>query len=163
MSILTRVRDLWQRHVGTAGSDPVWDEQEQAEQAPTETMPAATPTEPHGIATPETLAAIREQAEADARAAQEAATTWQEADPVASLPVAALPDAPPMPPSDLSRAMVSQIPSPPLNDRNFGWRHDYADYLRRVGVATGTSTDLEHTMAWGIPALLPGDGTGEAL
>jgi hypothetical protein len=68
-----------------------------------------------------------------------------------------------MPPSGLSRIMVSQIPSPPLNDRNFEWTHKYADYMRRVGAATGTSTDLEHTMAWGLPALEPGDGTGVAL
>jgi len=123
--------------------------------------PAAPAYEPHGIDTPETLARIRAQAEADAAAAQDAAQA--QASPVASRPVAPLPEPPPMPPSELSRAMVTLIPSPPVNDRNFSWAHEYADYMRRIGVATGTTTELEHTMAWRVPALPAGDGTGEAL
>jgi len=115
---------------------------------------------PHGIDTPEVLAAIRAQAYADALAAQETEPTVTGRVPV---PPSRPAPPPPMPPADLSRIMVAQIPPPPVNDRNFGWRHEYADYMRRAGVATGTSTDLEHTMAWGIPALKPGDGTGDPL
>lgn len=127
---------------------------------------ATSPTavyEPHGIDTPETLAAIWAKAQADGEVAQESAMAWQAADPIASLPVTPMPEAPPMPPSELSRAMVSQIPDPPANDRNFSWAHQYADYMRRVAVATGTSTNLEHTTAWSVPALQPGDGTGVRL
>lgn len=164
MRLLDRFREYLRRHNDlSAGRDPVWDDA--PEQAPTQTMPAQA-YEPHGIDTPEKLAEIRARAEADALAAQESAQTeaWGEWDkPGEPAPLVPAHEPPPMPPSELSRAMVSQIPDPPVNDRNFGWRHDYADYLRRVGVATGTSTDLEHTMAWGIPALKPGDGTGKPL
>ena len=159
MNIFDRIREyLRRRNDLSAGRDPVWDYA--PGQAPTVTLPAA-PYEPHGIDTPETLAALREKAEADARAAQESAQTeaWGEwDDPAGPAPLVPAHEPPPMPPSGLSRIMVAQIPSPPPNDRNFAWTHEYADYMRRVGVATGTSTDLEHTMAWGIPALKP-DGT----
>lgn len=167
MKLFDRIREYLKRHDDlSAGRDPVWDD------TPTAAMPVAAedaPTityAPHGIDTPEKLAEIRAQAEADARAAHESAETgprgeWD--DPAGPAPLVPAHDPPPMPPSELSRAMVSQIPDPPVNDRNFGWRHDYADYLRRVGVATGTTTDLEHTMAWGMPALKPGDGSGIPL
>ena len=137
--------------------------------AETDTQTAVLPSvpyKPHGIDTPATLAEIVAQAQADALAAQESAQTeqWGEWDEPAG-PALLVPahEPPPMPPSGLSSIMVAQIPAPPPNDRNFGWTHEYADYMRRVGVATGTSTDLEHTMAWGIPALKPGDGTGVRL
>ncbi len=168
MKIFDRIREYLRRHNDlSAGRDPVWDDA--AGQAPTETMPAAAPAityEPHGIDTPEKLAEIKAQAEADALAAQASAATeaWGEWDePADPAPLVPAHEPPPMPPSGLSRIMVAQIPSPPPNDRNFEWTHKYADYMRRVGVATGTSTDLEHTMAWGMPALKPGDGTGVRL
>lgn len=168
MSILTRIFQRRGRH---ADLIPEWDDsydpgyadrledehmaQIRAEQA-TVTMPAPVPAYSPEIR--EAAAAIVAQAAAET--AQAAAQAWQQADPIVSLPVA---PPPPMPPADLSRAMVSQIPDPPVNDRNFGWTHEYADYMRRVGVATGTSTELEHTMAWGVPALPPGDRTGTRL
>jgi hypothetical protein len=162
--IFDRIREYLRRHNDlSAGRDPVWDEV--AGQAPTQTMPAAS-YEPHGIDSRETLAGIIAKAQADALAAQESAQTeqWGEWDePAGPAPLVAAHEPPPMPPSDLSRIMVAQIPAPPANDRNFEWTHKYADYMRRVGVATGTSTDLEHTMAWGMPALKPGDGTGVRL
>jgi hypothetical protein len=169
MRLLTWVRERFQRRaILTAGRDPVWDDADVWRPMAAPVTGEVTITyEPHGIDTPETLAALREKAEADALAAQASAQTeqwgtWDE--PGTPLAPAAEPGPPPpMPPSDLSRAMVSQIPFPPPNDRNFDWTHKYADYMRRVGVATGTSTDLEHTMAWGVPALEPGDGTGVKL
>ena len=161
MKIFDRIREyLRRRNDLSAGRDPVWDAP--PEQAPTQTMPATD----YDPAIKAKAAEIVARAEAEAQAAHASAETepWGEWDqPAAPAPLVPAHEPPPMPPSELSRAMVSQIPDPPVNDRNFGWRHDYADYLRRVGVATGTTTDLEHTMAWGIPALKPGDGTGKPL
>jgi hypothetical protein len=178
VNIFDRIREyLRRRNDLSAGRDPVWDD------APTATMPAPVPAAepackacshldygpcgcPRDCGWPSCMgeraraAAAAIVAQAEAEQAQAAAKAWREADPIVSLPAA---PPPPMPPSDLSRIMVSQLPSPPPNDRNFAWTHQYADYMRRVGVATGTSTDLEHTMAWGMPALEPGDGTGVRL
>jgi len=138
--------------------EPEWDEQ------PTAALPAPA-YRPHGIDTPETLAALKARAEAEARAASAEAARRGERDKPGRIPEPPpLPaPLPPMPPADLSRVMVSQIPDPPVNDRNFGWAREYAEYMRRVGVATGTATKWEHTMAWRVPALPPGDGTGEQL
>lgn len=164
MRLWTRIREYLKRHNDlNAGRDPVWDAA--PEQAPTETMPAAV-YEPHGIDTPETLAALREKAEADARAAQESAQTeqWGEWDqPAAPAPLVPAHEPPPMPPSGLSRIMVSQIPSPQPGDLSYDAAHNMADYLRRIGVATGTTTDLEQTGMWALNALEPGDGSGVQL
>jgi hypothetical protein len=169
MSIWTRVRERFHRRYDIIGRayvperyTPAGDLPVAAEDTPTATMPAPD----YDPAIKAKLAELKAQAEADALAAQASAQTetwgtWDQ--PIGPAPSVPAHEPPPMPPSGLSRAMVSQIPSPPANDRNFSWTHEYAEYMRRVGVATGTATDLEHTMAWGVPALKPGDGTGERL
>ena len=167
------IREFFRRDYGRRGTDaapagragnlePAWDDR--AEDTPTAALPAPA-YRPHGIDTPETLAALKARAVAEARAASAETARWGERDKPRRVPEPPLLPAPPppMPPSDLSRAMVSQIPDPPANDRNFGWAREYAEYMRRVGVATGTATKWEHTTAWRVPALPPGDGTGEAI
>lgn len=130
-----------------------------AEDTRTATMPSPVPYEPHGIDTPEVLAALREQAEADARAAREAATqqwgTWDEP----GTPLAP----PPMPPGDLSQVMVNQIIYPDPADLSYDKDRKYRELYKRTGVATGTRASQEDTGVWALPALEPGDGTGAPL
>ena len=127
---------------------------------------AALASEPHGIATAETLQMILDRAHAEAEAA--AAEPWGDWDqPGSGLgEVPAYEPAPPPPPypGDLSNIMVHQIdyPDPSEYDGPDKDRH-YRDMLRRVGVATGTHTSLEDTGMWPRIALEPGDGTGRAL
>ncbi len=68
-----------------------------------------------------------------------------------------------MPPADLSRVMVSQIPSPPPNDRNFDWTHKYADYCAGSGWRPGRPRTWSTPWRGALPALEPGDGTGVRL
>ena len=164
MRLLDRIRERFQRRYDLF-SDP--------DEYPVAVTTAGEMTiayEPHGIDTPQTLAEIVAQAQADAEAAHEAAVTeqWGEWDqpgkPLA--PVAApapVPPPPPVPPSDLSRIMVSQIPVPQPGDLSYDRSHRYADYLRRIGAATGTSSSLEDTGMWPRFALEPGDGKGVQL
>jgi len=179
MSILTRVRQRFRRrsdligrvYVPEPGSGVFRDPRALntpigAEDAPTATMPAQY--EPHGIDTPETLAEIVTRAQADAGAAQASAQTeqWGTRDepgtPLA--PPAEIPPPAPMPfPSGTSRIMVGQITYPDPADLSPDKDRHYRDMLRRVGVATGTHTSLEDTGMWALPALEPGDGTGERL
>jgi hypothetical protein len=180
MRLLARIRERFQRRYDfskhyapepgsgvfrdpNALNTPVAGGRLPGDDTPTATMPATY--KPHGIDTPEKLAEIRAQAEALASQASAATETWGEWDePAGQAPlVPAGHEPPPMPPSFLSRIMVSQIPSPQPGDLSYDRAHNYADYLRRIGVATGTSTDLEHTGMWALPALEPGDGTGVRL
>lgn len=161
MSILTRIRERFQRRHD-------FRKHYAAEDAPTTTLPSLVPAEPHGIATPETLAEIVARAQADAVAAHEAAATeqwgtWDE--PVTPLAPAAEPGPPPpMPyPAGTSQIMVGQIAYPDPADLTPDKDRHYRDMLRRVGVATGTHTSLEDTGMWALPALEPGDGTGQRL
>ena len=60
-----------------------------------------------------------------------------------------------MPHSDVSRIMVDHIPAPPTDDFSVDRGRNYAEYMRAIGVATGTSTDAEETGFWSLPALEP--------
>jgi hypothetical protein len=173
VSIFTRVRERFQRRydiIGRVyapepgsgvfrdprvGNTPLSGGTLAVEDTPTATMPAPA-YKPHGIDTPETLAALREKAVADALAAQESAQTaqwgrWDE--PVPVVPAAHEP--PPMPPAGLSRIMVSQIPAPDPDITNYDRAHGTAEYLRKIGAATGTWTDMEATGFWDLAALTP--------
>lgn len=121
--------------------------------------------EPHGIDTAETLAAIVAKAQEDSRTAQESAETeqWGEWDEPGTAPARTVPDPPPMPFSGVSRIMVDRIPSPEPVNLSYDSAHNYAQYLRAIGAATGTSTSLEDTGMWPRLALEPGDGTGVRL
>ena len=157
MRLITWFRERRQRRRDYASA---WDEETALlirpdAETPTAAMPApAVPYVPHGIDTPEKLAEIRAQAEADARAAQtEAWGAWDQPGPALADKPAVEP--PPMPPSELSRIMVSQIPAPDPDITSYDRAHSTAEYLRKIGAATGTATDMEETGFWEPAALEP--------
>jgi hypothetical protein len=160
------LRRWLRRNDPLSARDPAWGDDAEY-RAPAGDAPAVT-YEPHGIDTPETLADLVAQADADARAAQASAETgqWFEGDEP-GIPLAPVPGVLPLPPMpyspDMSRIMVGQIAYPDPADLTPDRNRAYRDMLRRVGVATGTHTSLEDTGMWALPALEPGDGTGVQL
>lgn len=106
----------------------------------TEALQAAE--EPHGIATPEVLAAIVAQAKASVAPPIRKPTPAPE---TFLMPVAPTP--PPMPHSGVSSIWVNEI-SYPDPDSTSGDPRSYPEALRHIGKATGTSTSYEHDSAW---------------
>lgn len=97
---------------------------------------------PHGIATPEVLAAIYAQAKAGTMPPERKPTPAPE---TFLMPVA--PPAPPPPHSGVSAIWVNEIQYPDP-DGTCGDPHGYPEALRHIGKATGTSTSYEHDSAW---------------
>ena len=145
----------------------------------TETMAALAPSygaeirkaadaftnDPHGIATLETLQEILDRAHAEAEAA--AAQPWGDWDQpgtgLGEVPAYEPLPPPPSPYSGVSRIMVGEIAYPDPSDLSYDKDRHYRETLRRIGVATGTSTTLEQTGVWPRIALEPGDGRGVPL
>ena len=115
----------------------------------------APPAESHGIATPEILAELVAQAQAQAEA--ETATDVRIPAYVPQPPpirrVGPAPEPPSAPFSGISALWVRQIRYPDPADLSYYQARDYRETLRHIGKATGTSTSLEDTMAWPVPAL----------
>jgi hypothetical protein len=120
----------------------------------TEDTPATT-YQPHGIDTPETLAAIVAEARTLRYAPQPPA-------PAPDVRVMPLPDPehvpapPPMPGSGVSAIWVDRITYPDPADLSYDKDRHYRETLRHIGAATGTSTSLEDTGMWSLPALEAG-------
>jgi hypothetical protein len=120
-------------------------------------LPGPAPAyQPHGIDTPETLAAIVARAQEDTRAAASAPPQDAPADQPAKL--SAAPPPPPMPCSGVSSIWVDQITYPDPADLSYDKDRHYRETLRHIGAATGTSTSLEDTGMWSVPALEAGNG-----
>ena len=117
---------------------------------PVEDTGPAPAYRPHGIDTPEVLAAIRAQAYADALAAQETAGPVMGRVPVP--PPRPVPP-PPMPCSGVSAIWVGQITYPDPSDLSYDKGRHYRETLRHIGKATGTYGSLEDTGMWPVPAL----------
>ena len=164
MRLITWFRERWQRRRDYASA---WDEEtallirpdaEAATAAMPSPVPADEPAPAYTQDIMEKAAAIVRQAEKDSRAAHESAQTeawgeWDQPDPaLADKPAVELP---PMPTGELSRIMVSQIKPPDPDITSYGRAHSTAEYLRKIGAATGTATDMEETGFWEPAALEP--------
>jgi hypothetical protein len=134
---------------------PAWIEDEN--EPPTETRRAAeSGYQPHGIASPETLAGLVAQAQAEAASGVRVPAYVPQALTWTAWTGGDAPEPPPMPCSGVSSIWVSQITYPEPGDLSYDHGRNYRETLRHIGKATGTSTSLENTASWARPALEAG-------